>query len=306
MGETKCDARDRLAEASVPLEASWDGEVEFRASEVWLDLVRVWGKEFTSVTFRRTASMVRRADPECYVVCLPTSGTMHRTWGRVSAAYQPYDLHVFDSTRLGELRAHRERGLVTCVGAEIPRRVLPLPEKVVERVAGHPLPGREGVGALLAGFLTQVSRSGSYRPADRVRLGAVTTNLVSALVEHVLEADIPGEARRGVLVLRAKAYIRQRLHDPELRPATIAAAHHISVSYLHRLFQAEGVPVSVWIREQRLERARRDLADPAMRAVPVYRIGARWGFRQHAAFTRAFRAAFGVAPSDYRHHALTR
>ncbi|MGC7094258.1 hypothetical protein ACPZ19_06310 [Amycolatopsis lurida] len=67
------------------------------------------------------------------------------------------------------------------MGAEILRRVLPLPERVVERVAGHPLPGREGVGALLAGFLTQVSRSGTYRPADRVRLGAVATASLTML-----------------------------------------------------------------------------------------------------------------------------
>ena len=74
--------------------------------------------------------------------------------------------------------------------------------------------------------------------------------------------------------------------------------------YLHRLFQHDGITVAAWIREQRLERARRDLADPALRAVPVHQIAARWGFSHAAVFSRAFRAGYGVAPNDYRHQTL--
>ncbi|MFF5564692.1 helix-turn-helix domain-containing protein [Streptomyces sp. NPDC012623] len=61
--------------------------------------------------------------------------------------------------------------------------------------------------------------------------------------------------------------------------------------------------VSATIRHQRLERARHDLADPALRTVPVHGIAARWGFGHPAAFSRAFRAAYGVPPADYRHAA---
>jgi AraC-like DNA-binding protein len=100
--------------------------------------------------------------------------------------------------------------------------------------------------------------------------------------------------------MRIRAFIEQHLADPELTPAAVAAAHHISLSYLHRLFQREEVTVAAWIRRQRLERACQDLADPALRSTPVYAIGRRWGFPRAADFTRAFRAAYGVPPSDYR------
>ncbi|MYQ99142.1 MULTISPECIES: helix-turn-helix domain-containing protein, partial [unclassified Streptomyces] len=46
------------------------------------------------------------------------------------------------------------------------------------------------------------------------------------------------------------------------------------------------------------------LADPALRDMPVHRIADRWGFRGHPTFTRAFRAAFGTSPQDYRNSAL--
>jgi AraC-like DNA-binding protein len=58
------------------------------------------------------------------------------------------------------------------------------------------------------------------------------------------------------------------------------------------------------IRRERLEHARRELGQPALRAVPVHRKAARWGFNDHATFTRAFRAAYDIPPKDYRHHAL--
>ncbi|MFV2171690.1 helix-turn-helix transcriptional regulator [Actinomadura sp. LOL_016] len=74
----------------------------------------------------------------------------------------------------------------------------------------------------------------------------------------------------------------------------------MSLSYLHRVFQADGTTVAGWIRRRRLERARRDLADPALHDLPVGRIAARWGFTHPAVFTRAFRAAYDVTPSEYR------
>lgn len=56
-----------------------------------------------------------------------------------------------------------------------------------------------------------------------------------------------------------------------------------------------------WVREQRLERARRDLGDPTQRDRPVHEISHRWGFAHHATFSRVFRARYGMTPSEYRH-----
>ncbi|MFI0484918.1 helix-turn-helix domain-containing protein [Actinomadura sp. 9N215] len=58
-----------------------------------------------------------------------------------------------------------------------------------------------------------------------------------------------------------------------------------------------------WIRTQRLECARRDLADLAQRATPVQALAARWGFAHASDFSRAFRRAYGMSPRDYREDA---
>lgn len=107
--------------------------------------------------------------------------------------------------------------------------------------------------------------------------------------------------------LRVQEFIRQNLHDPGLTPPLIAAAHHISLSYLHRLFQqqTQGETVAAWIRSRRLEGTHRDLVDPMLRATPIHSIATRWGFPRASDFTRAFRTAYGVSPREHRFGATT-
>ncbi|MFE4047964.1 helix-turn-helix domain-containing protein [Streptomyces sp. YIM B13518] len=80
----------------------------------------------------------------------------------------------------------------------------------------------------------------------------------------------------------------------------MAAAHQISTRSLYKLFQEEGLTVAAWVRERRLENCRRALADPALNSRPVHAIAARWGFADSAHFSRAFRAAYGMPPKEYR------
>ncbi|WP_326672682.1 helix-turn-helix domain-containing protein [Streptomyces canus] len=65
-------------------------------------------------------------------------------------------------------------------------------------------------------------------------------------------------------------------------------------------FCPRGTTVSEWIRHRRLERCRRDLLDPRLAELPVHAVGARWGFRCAADFSRAFKTAYGTPPGDYR------
>jgi AraC-like DNA-binding protein len=113
----------------------------------------------------------------------------------------------------------------------------------------------------------------------------------------------PPQTHRQALLQRIDGFIDQHLGDPELSPGMVATANHISVRYLHKLFQEHDLTVAAWIRRRRLDRCRRDLADPELWARPVGAIGARWGFIDGAHFSRVFRAAFGIPPRQYRRQA---
>ena len=55
---------------------------------------------------------------------------------------------------------------------------------------------------------------------------------------------------------------------------------------------------------RRLEHARRDLADPLLRTTSIQSVAARWGMPYASGFTRAFRAAYGESPREFRRRAL--
>lgn len=95
-------------------------------------------------------------------------------------------------------------------------------------------------------------------------------------------------------------WIEARLHDPALCPAAIAAAHHISVRQLYRVFRPTGTTVARYVRARRLENCRRELGDPFLGAQRIGAIAHRWGLPDAAAFSRAFRAAYGQSPTAYR------
>jgi AraC-like DNA-binding protein len=84
----------------------------------------------------------------------------------------------------------------------------------------------------------------------------------------------------------------------------VADAHHVSLRTLQRVFQVHDLTVASWIRARRLDRCRRDLADPQKRGVPIQAIAAQWALAPGAQFSRAFREAYGLGPQAFRDQQL--
>ncbi|MFI2458007.1 helix-turn-helix domain-containing protein [Streptomyces sp. NPDC019539] len=262
--------------------------------------------------YRRGPAMVRRSDPELYHLSLLLDGGLGLDQAGRADTFGPGDLHLVDSSHPYDVGPDREGDCrpVRGVGVDFPKALLPLPADRVHALLGRALPAADGIGALLRDCLTGLDRQADFlRPSDAPRLGTVVLDLVAALVAHVLEAEtaLPPESRRQVMFRRISAFIRRNLQDPRLTPPAVAAAHHISLSQLHRIFQLEahGETVAAFIRARRLEGAGRDLADSRTSAEPVHVVAARWGFPRAPEFTRAFRTAYGCSPTEHRMRALS-
>ncbi|GAA3809249.1 helix-turn-helix transcriptional regulator [Streptomyces chiangmaiensis] len=163
--------------------------------------------------------------------------------------------------------------------------------------------GGEGGGRLLRRTPTCLADArADLTPAGLARVGTTAADLTAALLAHHSEqqALLPAGSRQHVLFEQISAYITTHLHDPALTPGSPAAALYISTRCLHGLFQQHAATVGEVIRQQRLARCRRDLADPSPRTVPVSTIAMRWGYPRPSDFTRTFHAAVGVTPSEYR------
>jgi AraC-like DNA-binding protein len=110
-------------------------------------------------------------------------------------------------------------------------------------------------------------------------------------------------ASRSRLKLRffeAKSYIDRNLFDPDLTVGAIARRSGVSVRYIQRSFEQEGVCAKAYIRQRRLEASARLLRDPRRRSFSITEIAFRCGFNSSAHFGRQFRARFGLSPRDYR------
>ncbi|MFC4564347.1 helix-turn-helix domain-containing protein [Nocardiopsis mangrovi] len=304
--EDRFDAwRETISRTHAPLEMTSEHTGDFHARQHILHLegIQVWPTLFRSLTFHRTPRLIRSFDPEAIHISFVLQGTHRHISGGHEHVYGPSDIHPVDTSVPFALAATAAGPLVSGIGLEIPKALIPLPQRSVARAVGRTHPAGHGAGALLRGYVTQLARDiAAFRPQDGPWASAVLVDLVTVLFADAAGAGdaVPERSHRRALTLRIRSFITRNLHDADLDPAAVAAAHHISVSHLHRLFREDGTSVSRWIRERRLERARRELTDPALHGLPVHAIAARCGFRDPAGFSRAFRTFHGAPPREVR------
>ncbi len=184
----------------------------------------------------------------------------------------------------------------------VPREALGLQERDVRRVMAAPVSRSSRMGALLSPFLSELADTVSVsRPSVGEMLAWNAVNLLTTLAADQLGQDAAGlPETRSPLLSRILGFVDRHLADSDLSPEMIAGAHHISVRYLHRLFQDEGTTVGRWIQRRRLEECRRDLVHRVRGRQTIAAVAGRWGFLSATHFSRVFRAAYGMSPSEWR------
>jgi len=158
-----------------------------------------------------------------------------------------------------------------------------------------------GLAPVLTAFISQFpTQLAHFNQHSRTRLAQTSLDLLGTMFSSILDARPEQRDPHQVLLQKIYDHIDLHLGSAELSPSSIAAAHYISTRHLHTLFNQSGTTVSTWIRERRLERARADLLDPMLAERPVWVIAAGWGFPDPAHFSRVFKTAYGISPSELR------
>ncbi|ROS73596.1 AraC family transcriptional regulator [Cellulomonas sp. PhB143] len=246
----------------------------------------------TEVRVNRSSRHLRLAGPERLSVASSMLGTCLTTnHGRQETSN--------DALRLTDMTATYgivQQGRCRAVAVEIDYADLGLSVDEVRRALPHT--AASPLHALVRRHLADVAGTvSSVDVAARSALAAAKVHLVRGMLTSVAGRGADRrEAEPATLRLRIEDYVRRHLAEPGLTPASIAAAHHISLRHLYAvLADLEHAPAE-WVMRLRLDAARRALVVPGATVADVAR---RWGFKDPSHFTRRFKDCYGAPPRDY-------
>jgi AraC-like DNA-binding protein len=273
----------------------------------WMGVRTIAGIDFIKmrteehVARRETVGEGRDERPD-YLVCLQVSGTGEFSQDGRTATLRPGDVTVFDTTR-PTIVASSDDYRNLCM--KFPQRALGLTRGRMSELTAVRFGADDGLTPALRGMLSTLDAVGNSLTGRGGYLAANSAlDLAATLFENSLGYNASGARGHRALLDRVHDYIGRHMHDPDLSPGAVAAAHHISLRHLHAVFGNTGTTVAATIRRMRLERARRILADPSLRETPVSVIGGWCGFSTASAFGRAFCDTYHVSPGRYREMAM--
>ncbi|MFF7359605.1 helix-turn-helix domain-containing protein [Streptomyces sp. NPDC008125] len=294
--------REAIERALVPVAVALPGDRPFEGHIVShrVGEVRATRVEADAYRVSRTAAHITRSPEPFVAVALQTSGTAILTQnGDQQVVANAGDLFVWDTTRPYFLDFP---GRFSTHIVHIPRRMLGLPGEDLRCVTGSVFRTDQGCAAVLKPLLAMIISSvQAFSPPAANGLAHCLADVFAALVAETTEdAASGGPNARHHMVQRVREHVDENLADPTLSPESVAKAHHISVRYLHRLFEGEDTTVGRLIQRRRLEECARELARNGRTASSVSSIAQRWGFVNPTHFSRVFRDAYGLPPREWR------
>ncbi|MEB3371947.1 AraC-like ligand-binding domain-containing protein [Saccharopolyspora mangrovi] len=248
---------------------------------------------------RRTPRLIGSGDRDLVKVTMLTEGRGEVEQDGRRCVLTPGDLVNYDTDRPYQLNFPAPYDITVVA---VPKWLLGGHVDTLATRSAIAVPTSRGVQRVVGGFFRTMTdvlgedTGGFSGDAGRHLTDALVSMVISELAELRPE---PGED----LADRVLAHCLARLDDPGLTVESVARAHHVSVRQLHKLFAERPMTLSAWIRRQRLQRIRRDLADPALADRTAAAIAARWGVLDATHLSRALKAEFGLTAMEIRREA---
>ncbi|MFE3545524.1 helix-turn-helix domain-containing protein [Nocardia sp. NPDC059177] len=158
--------------------------------------------------------------------------------------------------------------------------------------------GAGGAGSMLAGYFRRVADLHATDPGAAAVLAASGVDLFGAAAAIAAGRE-PGRAQSdAVSRQQVLNYLHAHFTDPGLSVDRIAAGCRVSRRTLYRLVGEVEGGLGAMLRRLRVERARALLEAGDQRSIATVATAA--GFPNERQFYRAFRAATGMTPGEYR------
>lgn len=248
-----------------------------------------------AVHVHRSESVLRRSLHNHFFLALIVEGDITFQQGGRDICLVKGDIALLDSAEPYSVLAESTHHVLWL---QIPRyrllgRLPSCNELTAQRVSGT-----QGLGAIATSMLqTAVNQLPLITHQEGLRVANAVLDLTSLCLKPTSMADLP---RPVLLLSKIQDFIETHLDDADLSLPMIAERHGVSVRYLNKLFEQDGVSAAKWIRMRRLERCRQDIESKEYRHITIGEIAFRNGFNDASSFSRAFKAWFGVSPTSLR------
>ena len=268
-----------------------------RIQQATLDQVGISGYLADSVNYQRSG---QRSPQDCDSILLtfPRNGSVffqqqkrelicHPGQFFIQLSHQPYQFYHSHTVELQVLK--------------VPITRLLTHQRLIEQCFAQPITTEGGSGRLLN---HQISHT--LNLATNFELSILESQLLEQqildLVVHTLHSPILSLADSQVSTIKAahlqriENFIHLHLANPKISPKLVSQGCHISVRYIHLLFQDLPYTLTEWIKIIRLTVANKILIKGHYSSVAD--VGYQVGFTDQSYFSRVYKQQFGYPPKD--------
>jgi AraC-like DNA-binding protein len=251
----------------------------------------------SAATFERTKQTIARSALDNILLLVYSEGGGRLDVEGRSAEVHPGDVCILDMTRRSALRLPD----FTDLSVLLPRALLEPHLADLDRLHGLILERNNPLNAMLVSHLRTLFVQAPALSLSDVRAAAQGA---TALIAAFAGASANGRetirnTAAATLLQAARRIIEANLHDRGLGPDFICRQLGVSRAKLYRLFEPAG-GVSHFVQQRRMMRAYQTITNPAHARERIGTIAARCGFSDVSVFSRAFRQAHGVSPTELR------
>ena len=139
------------------------------------------------------------------------------------------------------------------------------------------------------------------KPVDYEEFGICIDNLKISLYEQRMAEEHEPKEQGERVIIGITRYLQEHLEE-EVSLSVLAERFHLNPQYISQLFKNEiGVGFLAYLTNIRMEKAKKLLLSTSF---PIAEIAQKTGYGDYRVFTKVFKKAEGITPSQYRREFL--
>lgn len=139
------------------------------------------------------------------------------------------------------------------------------------------------------------------KPVNYEEFGTCIDNLKISLFQKKISSSVESEKQEERVITGITRYLQEHLAE-EVSLTVLSEEFHLNPQYISQLFKNEiGVGFLAYLTNIRMEKAKKLLVSTS---ISVAEIAGQVGYGDYRVFTKAFKKAEGITPSQYRREFL--